>query len=161
MASFELKKVIKSDSALDAQSIRQQIIDGLDKSTVIAIDGESSDRFAVHGRMKHSLFWTMAKFTANVAIQCEGTKAQVKVQGKTSPNWVFWLFLICGMPSGFILSAGALFIYFVLQKGKPNKLFEQVLEETAQELATQFSTGNAAPRPAQAFSARGETAEAQ
>lgn len=125
MANFEVSRRIQSDRAMDSHAVRDFIKEKLGNTSKFTVSSETNTNMVLEGRVKESVFTPMTKFEANVEVRVENDKARISIRGKSSPNWVFWIFFLVGLFTGIFLLI-ALVLFFV-QRNKPKETFEGIL----------------------------------
>lgn len=126
MAKFEVSEKLRSNKDLNDREIIQFIRSHLEKTCKITVISEKTDCLVVEGRVAETLFTPMTKFDARFTVKVEADKARITAEGKSTPNWVFWLFFLVGLFTGvFLLIA---IVLFLIQRNKPKEACEAVLK---------------------------------
>ena len=131
MANFDLGIKLKADKELSADVLKNFIKERLGKSCKYSVASENATSMELTGKVTESVFTTVTKFDATISITVESNKARIGVTGKSSGNWVFWVFSVIGLFTGvFLLIA---IILHLLQRNKPKEVLEEILKAVEAE----------------------------
>lgn len=131
MANFDLGIKLKADTNLSADALKNFIKDRLGKSCKYSVVSENTTSMELTGKVTESVFTPMTKFDATISITVEDNKARIGVTGKSSVNWVFWVFIVIGLFTGVFLLIAV--ILHLLQRNKPKEVLDGILKAVEAE----------------------------
>ena len=127
MAHFDLSQKIKTEKELNAEEIKAFIKEHLRKPCKFKVVSEDGSSMKIKGAAQEVVFTPMTNFNATFTIRAEKDKARMEIIGNSSPNWIFWLFIIIGLFTfGTFIVIGI--VLFLLQMNKPRKVLEDLLK---------------------------------
>jgi hypothetical protein len=135
MSGFDLSRKIKFEKQVDAQAIKELIMQHLSKTCVFEVVSDRDESFSVAGRVKETLFTPVVKYTASFLIKIEGDKARINVNGSSSPFWGFWVVFALGFVTAGVCTAIAIGL-FVIQKNRPRDTCESILNAIETEFGS-------------------------
>ena len=126
MASIEVSQKLRGEKQLDSKEIIEFIKNKLEDSCKYSVQSETDDEIEIKGHVKEKLFTRFAKFTAEVKVKTSENKARINIKGSSTPNWIFWLFIVIGLFTGVFFVIALLLYWF--QKDKPEEQMEKLLK---------------------------------
>ena len=98
------------------------------------IIADSGNSLSIKGSVTEGVFTPVTKFQAIFEFKIEEDKVRMRVNGGSSPNWIFWILLIIGLFTGIVLLIA--FVLYFTQRNKPKEIFDGILNSVDTEFSS-------------------------